>query len=146
MCEPGKYWMNARISRKGKVVAILDKVHVTMPAGTNDGDATVDIGKVMLKAAVDLQPGDMAPGFSVKTLDDRPLKLSDLRGKHVLLDFWATWCGPCVEEMPNLKATYDAFGKDARFVMISLSLDPDRAAPEKFVKDNRHWLDTGVSG
>ena len=90
----------------------------------------------MLKAAVDLKAGDVAPDFSVKTLDGRPLKLSDFRGKYVLLDFWATWCGPCVGEMPNLKATYDTFGKDARLVMISLSLDPDRASPEKFVKDN----------
>ena len=136
MCEPGKYWVNANIWRKGKVVAVLDEVHVTIPAGTDDGDVPFDIGKVMLKAGVDLKVGDIAPDFSVKTLDGQPLKLSDFRGKYVLLDFWATWCGPCVEEMPNLKATCDTFGKDARFVMISLSLDPNRASPEKFVKDN----------
>jgi peroxiredoxin len=136
MCEPGKYCVDANIGRKGKVVAVLDKVHVTIPAGTDDRDVPFDIGKVMLKAAVDLKAGDVAPDFSVKTIDGQPFKLSDFRGKYVLLDFWATWCGPCVEEMPNLKTTYDTFGKDARFVMISLSLDPNRASPEKFVKDN----------
>jgi peroxiredoxin len=137
MCEPGEYWMNAKIrGNPEKVVAELDKIHVTIPAGTDDADAPVDIGKVMLKAAVDLKAGDVAPDLSIKTLDGRSLKLSDFRGKYVLLDFWATWCGPCVGEMPNLKATYDTFGKDARLVMISLSLDPDRASPEKFVKDN----------
>ena len=136
MCEPGKYWVFADIRRKGKVVAKLDKVLVTIPVGTDDGDAPVDIGRVMLKANVDLKPGDVAPGFSVKTLDGRPLKLADFRGKYVLLDFWATWCAPCIEEMPNLKATYDSFGGDKRFVMIGLSLDFDRASPQKFVKKN----------
>jgi peroxiredoxin len=135
MCEPGKYLVDV-ILRKGKAVAMLDRIHVTIPAGTDDGDAPFDIGKVMLKAVVDLKSGDMAPDFSVKTLDGKLLKLSDFRDKYVLLDFWATWCPPCIEEMPNLKATYDTFGKDARFIMISLSLDPGRASPEKFANDN----------
>ncbi len=78
----------------------------------------------------------MAPPFEVKTLDGAPLRLADLRGKYVLLDFWATWCGPCVGETPFLKATYKAFGANDRFAMVSLSLDDNPAAPMDFARKN----------
>ena len=70
-----------------------------------------------------------------------PLKLLDFRGKYVLLDFWATWCGPCLGETPYLKAVYDTYGGDERFVMISLRLDKDVEAPQKYVQENgMEWI------
>jgi RNA polymerase sigma factor (sigma-70 family) len=88
-----------------------------------------------------LEVGAAAPDFTVKTLDGKDLKLANLRGKFVLLDFWATWCAPCVAEVPNLKAVHDRFSDDPRFVLVSLSLD-ERPGDAEFLvrRQGLRWL------
>jgi thiol-disulfide isomerase/thioredoxin len=88
-----------------------------------------------------LRVGDHAPDFAVKTLDGKDLKLVDFKGRVVLLDFWATWCAPCVAELPNLKAIHEAHARDPRFAVVSLSLDEQSADAADVVKGEKlAWL------
>lgn len=80
-----------------------------------------------------LAPGSSAPDFELITPEGNELALKDLRGHIVLLDFWASWCGPCMEEMPNLKMLYEKF-HDRGLEIVGVSMD--------HVKDN--W--TGAIG
>ena len=69
------------------------------------------------------------------------MKLVDYRGKYVLLDFWSTTCPPCLALTPKLKACYEAFANDDRFVMIGLSVDQDMKAPKAYAaKESLPWI------
>ena len=69
----------------------------------------------------------LAPDFTLKTLDDQEITLSQLKGKVVLLDFWATWCGPCRESIPHLIQLYKTYRENG-FEIIGISLDKGDAA------------------
>ncbi|MDI7260667.1 MAG: TlpA disulfide reductase family protein [Thermodesulfobacteriota bacterium] len=68
-----------------------------------------------------------APDFTLKTLEDQEISLSGLRGKVVLLDFWATWCGPCRESIPHLIQLYRSYQEEG-FELIGMSLDKKEEA------------------
>lgn len=66
--------------------------------------------------------GKEAPDFALTDLNEKPIRLSDYRGKVVFLNFWATWCAPCREEMPSMEVLYRNFEKDG-LVILAVSID-----------------------
>jgi thiol-disulfide isomerase/thioredoxin len=79
----------------------------------------------------ELRVGDVLPDFSFVDLQGRPRHLSDARGKFVLLDFWGTWCGPCIAEMPYLKAAYDKY-RSRGLEIIGMDSERPNVTPKDF--------------
>jgi len=96
------------------------------------------IGQV--KRMAGLSVGEEAPDFTLSDPDGKPTTLSSLRGKFVLIDFWASWCGPCRQENPNVVRMYDKY-KDKGFSIYGVSLDKDMTPWKAAIKkDNLTWL------
>lgn len=78
--------------------------------------------------------GRPAPDFELKDINGKKVKLSEFRGKVVLLNFWATWCGPCKAEMPSLNSLYGAL-KDKGFVILAISVDASEKPVKSFISE-----------
>jgi peroxiredoxin len=82
-----------------------------------------------MKKVIDHRP---APTFALKTVEGRPIDSQSLRGKVVLLNFWATWCGPCKDEMPALQRLKQTFGRE-NFELLAVTTDQQPENIRKFV-------------
>ncbi len=88
------------------------------------------------KIRAGLVAGTKFPEFSEKDLQGKPFSLANYKGKVVLVDFWAVWCGPCVRELPNVLKAYEKHHA-AGFEILGISLDSDKAKLEKFIETNK---------
>ena len=89
--------------------------------------------------------GKPAKDFTVKMLSGDSFTLSSQKGRVVLIDFWATWCGPCIKETPRKKKIYDAY-RDKGFEIIGVSLDRRKRDVVKYIQDKELGWKVSYSG
>ena len=83
-----------------------------------------------------LKKGTEAPAFRLPSLGGGEIELASYRGRPVVLNFWATWCPPCVAEMPSLERLHRALGKEG-LAVVAVSVDEDEQALRKFVEEHK---------
>jgi thiol-disulfide isomerase/thioredoxin len=121
-------------NQRDKAKAFITRVKTDLA----DHPQSAQVGQFLDQVGGDLYlPGvgdEMKIAFT--DLEGNEIDLEKMKDKVILVDFWATWCGPCVAEMPKVTAAYEAY-KDKGFEVIGISLDEDKAAVEKFIADNK---------
>ena len=101
--------------------------------------ANIQLQEAAKKIQQTLVVGAKFPDFEAKDLDGKPLSVSNYKGKILLVDFWATWCGPCVFELPNVLKAYEKY-HDKGFEIVGISLDDSEPKLRSFLKDkNMTW-------
>ena len=126
-----------------EALELMEKA-ISMAPEAKIGKQTLKEASVAGLASLKLGVGNEAPDVEGTDLEGKAIKLSSYRGKVVLLDFWATWCGPCVRMIPHEKELVAKF-KDKPFVLVGVSLDKDKNALSEFLASDPlpwvHWWD-----
>jgi peroxiredoxin len=140
--HPDSYFGLVALSEAAGSKVDVEQVQPLFNAFNKDLQLT-DLGKELalrIKAVGMTGVGNVAPEFTQNDMNGKPISLASLKGKIVLIDFWASWCSPCRAENPNLAEQYKLY-KDRGFEILSVSLDSDKKSwLQAIAKDGMPWL------
>lgn len=142
----------------GRLSAEAAPEQLALSSGETQKEALPQGGDVISSPAEDAESGEEeeeaapAPDFMAEDAEGKVVKLSDFKGKPVVLNFWASWCGPCKREMPEFDEAYAEFGEEVQFLMVNLTdgAREDRRSASAFIEKEGYrfpiYFDTAGDG
>jgi len=119
-----------------KALAIMTQLNKDFPDSKFGKGADLLITRIKMQSA--LAAGSPFPDFSETDLEGKPLSVANYKGKVVMIDFWATWCGPCRAELPNVISVYEKYhSKGFEIIGVSLDKQEDKAKLTSFLTENK---------
>ena len=138
---PHSYFSVVALSEAGgtKGVAAIEPAFAKLDTALKQTDMGQELVQ-RIKAAHTIKEGLMAPGFTLNDTEGHPVSLEKMRGKYLLVEFWASWCSPCRAENPNLRAQYEKYHSKG-FEVLGVSLDDNKAKwTQAITADNLPWI------
>ena len=126
---------NPSVAMWGKIIFLIAiLLALNLPANADESSLFSRIG------AIPIKNHKKTPNFCLEELNGEKVRLAALKGKIIFLNFWATWCGPCIEEMPSMEALYQHY-KETDFLFLTISIDcGGRESVRKFVETHRYRI------
>ena len=123
--------------KKTIITLLLVSIFITSCAGPKKGEDSNETGdKSQTEAEVGIEEGNMAPDFTLENMDGEEVKLSDYKGKTIVLNFFGVWCPWCIKEMPGFMRAYSDYkDKNTEFLIVDVGDDKDKI--KKYIDENK---------
>lgn len=132
--QPGEYDFAVNLYGSTEGCLVHPMAQRVVHFSVKPGDTALDLGQLPIPSFTLPKVGDVASDFSFETPSGKKMDLAALRGNYVLVDFWATWCAPCVAKLDQVEHVREQFAGDKPLVIVGANLDSDRQRARDFLK------------